>query len=177
VGYLWATGLVVVNLLWLALVLLGLPGNWLMVASTLLVAWARWDGSRPAGEQMFSLWTLGVVVALAGLGELVEFLAGVAGARRGGGSAWGALGALLGGLVGAVVGSLAVPVPVLGTLIGACVGAGVGALLLELGSGRRLAVAVRSGVGGGVGRLLGTLGKLAVSVAIWLIVAVAAFWP
>ena len=41
--YLWATILVVANAVWLFLNLLGLPGNWLMVASTALVAWLYWD--------------------------------------------------------------------------------------------------------------------------------------
>ena len=45
--YIWATSLVVINAVWLALVLVGLPGNWLMVATTALVAWWQW-GPPPA---------------------------------------------------------------------------------------------------------------------------------
>jgi len=37
--YVESSILVLLNLLWLALVLFGLPGNWLMVLSTSLFAW------------------------------------------------------------------------------------------------------------------------------------------
>ena len=41
--YLWATLLTLLNAGWLATVLLGLPGTWLMVITTALVAWWQWD--------------------------------------------------------------------------------------------------------------------------------------
>ena len=169
--YLWATGLAVANLLWLALNLLTLPGNWLIVASTVLVAWAN----RQAG--MFSIWTLLAVFALAVAGEAVELLAAVVGGKRAGAGARGMWGALLGGFVGAVAGTFLIPIPALGALIGACLGACLGAWALELTGGRNMKASLRAGLGSGAGRLLGTAGKLTIGAVMWFIVAIAAFWP
>lgn len=175
--YALAVGLVLLNTLWLGFVVLGLPGNWLMVLSTLLVAWWQWDAAAHGGPALFHLATLIAVVALAVLGEVLEFFAGVAGAKRAGGTRKGAIGALVGGIGGAIAGTLFIPIPVLGSLLGACGGAGLGACLFELSAGRRIEEATRAGVGAGRGRLMGTLYKIFVGVAIWLIVAIAAFWP
>jgi hypothetical protein len=175
--YLWATLLVLLNAGWLVTVLLGLPGTWLMVASTAALAWWQWGDPDTGAGRMFSVTTLVAIAMLAALAEAAELLTGVLGATRAGGSRWGAGGALLGGFVGAIVATPLIPVPVVGTLIGACVGAAAGAWLLELWSGRTLAVSVKSGVGAGVGTLAGRMIKLAVGTVIWLIVAVAAFWP
>jgi len=40
------------NAAWLLVVVFGLPGNWLIVISTCLFAWWRWD------EGVFSIYTL-----------------------------------------------------------------------------------------------------------------------
>ena len=169
--YVWATLLVLLNLCFLALVALGLPGNWLMVVASAAVAWWQWDAG------MFSAWTLAAVFALAVGGELLEFLAATLGTRGAGGSAWGAVGALGGCVAGALIGTFTLPVPLLGTLIGGCAGAFLGAAGLEIATGRGAAPALKSGLGGGIGRLAGTLGKLAVGGVIWVVLAVAAYWP
>jgi uncharacterized protein YqgC (DUF456 family) len=175
--YLWATLLTLVNLIWLCLNLLALPGNWLMLATTMLLAWWQWDPAKPAGDQMFSLPTLAAIVVLATVGEVVEFFAGLAGVKKAGGSGWGSAGALLGGIAGAVAGTLLIPMPVLGSLIGACAGACLGAWGMELLRGRKMRPSIRAGVGGGVGRLAGTVLKFSLGVLIWIIAAAAAFWP
>ena len=169
--YLWATLLVIWNLASLLGVLIGLPGVWIMVITTSLVAWWQWD------EGMFSAWTLAAILALAVLGEVLEFFSGVFGSKRVGGSGWGVVGGIAGCIVGGIAGTFLIPIPLVGTLIGACVGGGLGTWLAEMAAGQKMDVAVKSGVGGGVGRLLGTLGKLLVGVVIWLIIAVAAYWP
>lgn len=169
--YLWATSLVIANTVWVALNLFGLPGNWLMVITTALVAWWQWD------HQMINIWTVVAITILASLAELLEFIAGLFGAKRAGGSRYGTIGALVGGVVGAIAGTALIPVPVLGTLIGACGGGFVGAAGLELAGGRPMDESVRSGIGAGVGRLVGTAIKLGAGIVIWLIVAIAAFWP
>jgi uncharacterized protein len=163
--------LLAINALWLLVVVFGLPGTWLMVASTALFAWWKWD------QGIFSKWTLILIVLLAVLGELIEFFAGVAGAKKTGGSRRGALGALIGALVGAVVGTILIPVPVLGTLIGSCLGAAAGAWGFELLGGRKMPQAVNVGVGAGIGRFLGTFLKFILGLLIWSIIAVAAFYP
>ena len=74
--YLWLIILLLLNGVWLSLVLFGLPGNWLVVLMTSLFAYWRWD------EGLFSGWTLIAVAVLALAGELIEFLAGLVGARK-----------------------------------------------------------------------------------------------
>jgi uncharacterized protein YqgC (DUF456 family) len=167
VTYLWAALLILTNALWLALDLLGLPGNWLMVAGTLLVAWLQ--------PGMFSAWTLVAVVLLAAAGEVLELLSGVLGARKGGAGRRGSAGALGGGLLGAIVGTFWIPVPVLGSLLGACAGACLGAWILEQSGGRGSWASLRAGIGAGVGRALGTVTKLAVGILLWFLIAIAAF--
>jgi uncharacterized protein YqgC (DUF456 family) len=173
--YLAATLLALLNAMWLALVVVGLPGNWLMVLTTLLVAWWRWT-AEPA-RPMFGAPVLIAICVLAFVGEIVELLAGVVGSRTAGGSRRGALGALVGALVGAVLGTAFIPVLVLGSLIGTCAGAAIGAWGLEFSGGRSSRASLKAGLGAGVGRLAGTLAKLVVGSAIWIVVAIAAFWP
>ena len=176
-NYLLATSLVLLNTVWLLLVIVGLPGNWLMVGGTLLVAWWRWDTVGAAGGPMFGIPVLVSICALAVVGEILEFFAGVVGSKTAGGSRRGAAGALLGALGGAVVGTFAIPVPVLGSLLGTCAGAALGAWGFELHAGRAMRASLKSGVGAGIGRLTGTVLKAIVGVMIWIVVAVAAFWP
>jgi uncharacterized protein YqgC (DUF456 family) len=169
VNYFWAVILVLTNTVWLALDLLGLPGNWLMVAGTLLVTWLV--------PEMFSVWTLVAIVILAAAGEVLELLNGALGARKGGAGRRGSVGALVGGLIGAIVGTFLIPIPVLGSLIGACAGACLGAWTIEMSGGRDFRASLRAGVGAGVGRAVGTVIKLAVGILLWLIIAIAAFLP
>jgi uncharacterized protein YqgC (DUF456 family) len=169
--YLWSTLLILLNAVWLLLVVFGLPGNWLIVISTALFAW--WQ----ADERVFSVYTLLVITVLAFLGELIEFFAGMGGARRAGAGWRGSVGALIGAVTGAILGSFLIPIPFLGTLIGACIGAGVGAWGLELFGGRKMADSVHYGMGAGIGEFFGITSKFLMGILIWLIIAVAAYWP
>jgi len=167
--YLWLAILVLTNGVWLALVPLALPGNWLIVTATLLVAWRQWE-KRP-----FSIYTLVAIFILALLGEVVEFFGGMGGARKSGAGFRGSIGAILGAITGAIIGTAFLPF--FGTILGSCIGAGIGAWSLELTAGRQMAESVHLGFGAGVGQFLGTTAKFAIGVTIWFIVAVAAFWP
>lgn len=169
--------LVIVNLFWLLLTVIGLPGTWLMAATTLGYAWWQWDAALDPSQQVFSRLSLFVIVGLAVVGEVWEFSAGMAGAKKAGASARGTIGALVGSLVGGVAATFMITIPLVGSLLGACGGAAGGAFLGEVLAGRDDDAAVRSGVGAGVGRLKGTLAKLAVAVAMWFYIGVAAFWP
>jgi len=169
--YLWSVILILFNAFWLVLVVFGLPGNWLIVISSCLFAWWR------AEDGVFSLYTLLVITALAVLGELVEFFSGLAGAKKAGAGLAGSVGAILGALAGAVLGTFLIPLPLFGTLIGSCIGAGLGAWGMELFGGRRMKESARLAVGAGLGRFLGTTIKVALGGLIWLIIAVAVFWP
>jgi uncharacterized protein YqgC (DUF456 family) len=167
--YLYALLLALVNLLGLVLTLVGLPGNWLMVFATALVAWIE--------PGLFSLWTLGGITLLALLGEFVEFFSGAAGAKRSGGTRRGSIGAILGGIIGGVLGTGMIPIAVIGTLIGMGLGAFLGAGLLELLGGQTMELSFRAARGAAVGRVFGFLAKFVIGIGIWLIVTVTAFWP
>ena len=67
--------LAVVNLVFLASVIFGLPGTWLMILATALAAW--WQ----RGQNFISLWTLVAMGILALAAEAVDLLAGM-GLRR-----------------------------------------------------------------------------------------------
>ena len=168
--YVWLILLVITNGLWWALGFFALPGNWLMIISTCLFAWWRWDG------QVFSIYTLIFVVVLAVVGEIIEFFAGMGGARKAGAGWFGSIGALVGAMTGAIVGTFVIPVPMLGTLIGACVGAGIGASAVERIAGKKMDESVKTGLGAGAGVLVGTASKLVLGGLIWVVIAVAAFW-
>ena len=167
--YVWLIMLILVNWCWWVLTFFALPGNWLIVISTYVFAW-RQDGA-------FSVFTLVIITSLAVFGEIIEFFAGMGGAKKAGAGKRGVFGALLGAIVGAVLGTFLLPIPFVGTLMGACAGAGIGASVLELTRDKGVNHAVRSGVGAGLGVLVGTGSKIALGALICIIIAIAGFWP
>lgn len=169
--YVWVTFLIVFNLFWLASVIFALPGNWLMVISTAFFAWWHWE------DGVFSVYTLIAITALAVVGEVLEFFGGMGGARRAGATWRGSFGAIMGAMIGAVLGTFLIPVPIFGTLLGTCFGAGLGTCLLELAATKQMDQSLRSGLGAGVGVFIGTTSKFIVGILIWLVIAVAAYWP
>lgn len=120
-----------------------LPGVPLVYAGMLLAAWA--DHFQHIG--VFTLAFLGVLCLLA---LLIDFVAGLMGAKRVGASTRALWGATLGTLVGLFFG---LPGILLGPFLGAVAG--------ELSTGRELAHATRVGVGTWLGLLFGTLAKIA----------------
>jgi hypothetical protein len=147
----------------LALVALGLPGLWLMVAA--VVGFGAITGFKGIG-----LATMLIVVALAVVGEVLEAWLGFGLARRYGGSKRAGWGALLGGLVGAIVG---VPVPIIGSVIGAFLGAFAGAVIFEYARSDA-GTAVRAGWGALVGRVAATAAKISVGVVMAVVALFAA---
>ncbi|MBL8987341.1 MAG: DUF456 domain-containing protein [Gemmatimonadetes bacterium] len=163
-GWYWLLG--AVQLVGLALVPLGLPGLWLMLAAgigyKLLVAGTG-----------LSWLALGIVAAIAVVAEILEFTLSVKYTKKYGGSRRAGWGALLGGLIGAVMG---VPVPIIGSVIGAFLGSFLGALAAEYSLARDSRVAGRSAWGALVGRVAATAVKTALGAAIAAILMVGA-WP
>jgi uncharacterized protein YqgC (DUF456 family) len=100
----------------------------------------------------------------------------LAGARKAGASWSASLIGVFGAILGAVVGTFLFPVPLFGTVIGACLGAGLSVWAIEVSRGEHPDRSVQRGIGAGVGKFFGTVGKFAMGVVIWLVVAVAAFW-
>jgi uncharacterized protein YqgC (DUF456 family) len=167
--YLYATLITLLNLVFWASILFGMPGIWLMVLVAAVVEWLQ------PGEYMFSRVTLYVSAGFALLAEILEFLMGAAGARQAGGSRRGAALAIVGGVIGAILGT-ALPVPVLGTLIGACAGAFAGSLLGDRLAGRPLEQSVEAGRGAAIGRFWGTTSKMFIGAVVLVLLAAAAFF-
>lgn len=170
--------LLLVNAAGVVLVLLQLPGTWLMLGATVGVAAWRWGGWSGESGGLVTGWTLVALLVLALLGELVEFLGPALGAAKEKSSRRATVLAVVGGVAGAIVGTVVLAfLPVLGTLIGAVVGSGLFAMLGDLWAGREWEPAWRGGRGAAIGRFWGALGKLVIAVAMWVLVAGALLWP
>jgi hypothetical protein len=178
VGILVAVLFALLGLLCLVLVVLGLPGTWIMIGLAVGVELLDHHYLPGADPETFGWSAIAACVAVALAGELVEVGAGAAGTRAGGGSRRGMLGAMLGGLVGAIVFTPLIPIPVVGTLIGALVGTFAGAVIAERSAPEPPgATATLKAAGGAtVGRLIGTLGKTMGAITVWLVLTIGAFW-
>jgi uncharacterized protein len=143
--YVLAAALIVVG--FVGTVLPALPGVPLVFAGMLLAAWA--DSFQHVG-----LWTLIGLGVLTIIAIAVDFLAGLAGAKRVGASRTALIGAAVGTIVGIFFG---IPGLLLGPFLGALAG--------ELVAGASLKRAAGVGVGAWVGFLVGTVLKLGVCFA------------
>ena len=155
----------------------GLPGNWLI-----LVAAVVWMFFGPAEFQYG--WLVPVLLlALALLGEAIEFGASVLGAKKLGGSNRGAtcsvVGSIAGGIAGAILG-IPIPIPLVGMLLGsilfAGIGAWIGASIGEQWDGKTVKESVQIGGAAFMGRVLGTVGKVVVGFVMAVLAAIAPFW-
>ena len=153
----------------LLLIPFGLPGTWLQVIALGVFAWM-------GGFQQVSVLTLVVVVALAIVAEVAEFVLGGKYAAKYGGSRRAAWGAILGGLAGALIGA---PIFIIGSVIGAFAGSFLGAALMEMTNSKdwrnpEWRGAMRVGWGAFLGRLVATAVKSGLGVAIAAIAVLAA---
>jgi len=148
--------LVVAQVAGLLMIPFGLPGTWVQVAAMAGFAYAT-------NFRTLGWWPIVFAVALAVLGEIVEFTLGGRYARKYGGSRRAGWGAILGGIAGAIVG---IPIPIIGSVIGAFVGAFVGAAVLEWTRNPEVRGALRVGWGAFLGRIVATAMKSAVGVMI-----------
>lgn len=155
---------------WLA-TLLGLPGNWLILLGTSAFAWWFADAEgRGVG------WlACGILLLLAVVGEVVEFLASAAAAAQQGASRRAVAGSIGGAVLGGIAGGLmGLPIPIVGPLVAAVLGSALGALaggfFGEWSQGRDSRQSWQVGRAALIGRLLGTAGKL-IAGTVMLVVA------
>ncbi|MEZ4388247.1 MAG: DUF456 domain-containing protein [Candidatus Krumholzibacteriia bacterium] len=137
----WAALLLCASLL----VYLGLGGNFILVGLALLHALIT--GFDPIGWPL-----LGILLGIALLGELVEFVLGNFYVLRKGASGRATMGGFLGGLVGALLGNGLVPL--VGAVVGSFVGAFLGSVAGQYWQQRRLEPSLRVGGHAFVGRML-----------------------
>ncbi len=161
--------LLIVQLAGLVVAIFQLPGLWVMLAGTGVFALL----TRSHGY--VSVTSILVLLGLAITAEIVEFVAGGAGAKKAGASKLGMTGAMVGGIVGAIVGTPMIPVPIVGTIVGAVVGSFLGAMAVELIRRREVGHSLRVGYGAAKGRLLGIGAKLTIGIIMLLITIVVAF--
>jgi len=122
-----------------------LPGAALVLAGTLLGAWID-DFTRVGG------WTVGVLVALAVLSWVLDYVAGVLGARKVGASREALIGAAVGTVAGLLLGFV-------GVLVLPFVGAAAGEYLAR----RDHRAAARVGVGAGLGLVVAMVAKVVIA--------------
>ena len=145
----------------------GLPGNFLILAATALYGFLT-DFQEITGQMLLLL----TILTLAG--EAIEYVLGIAGAKRFGSSNKGIVFSLIGGFVGALLGA-----PLLfglGAVFGALIGAFLGAVLVELITlgPAQWRKAVKSGWGNFLGRVGGMISKMAIGIGmiVWVAVAI-----
>jgi hypothetical protein len=148
-----ALGVVLIVIGIAAVPLPAVPGAALAFGGIVLVAWAD-DFTRIGATALVGLG----VIALGA--SLIDNVTGALGARYGGASRWGVIGALVGGLVGLFFG---LPGVILGPLVGAAV--------MEFAKNPDAARAARAGIGTLLGFLAGVVLKSALAL---LMVGVAA---
>lgn len=164
--FLWFALLLLALVIAWATNLVGLPGNWLMLACATLY-WIF----LPAGTYTsIGSTELIVMAGLATLGELVEFAAGSAGVTKAGGHRRSSLYAILGSVVGGMIGlGIGFPIPIIGPLVGsllfASLGAMAGAMLGEKSAGHDWSQMLTVGKAAFVGRAVGTLAKMMLGLA------------
>ncbi|MEW4452529.1 DUF456 domain-containing protein [Bremerella sp. JC817] len=175
--YVAATLLLLANMTAWVSTLITLPGNWILLLFTFLYAFFL-----PAEYYPRVSWTVVIVMAvLAILGEVLEFLAGAAGAAKQGGSRWGIVLSLVGAFVGSLTGAIMLSfVPVIGTMIGALLGGALGAFggawAGEHNTAKTHEERWAIGKGAFVGRIMGTVGKLAVGIIMLVLVTLDSFF-
>ena len=163
----------------LFLVVVGLPGGWILLGLAGVVEYTD-DLYLPAeNTQTFDWWVLIACGVLLIIGEVIEFIAGVAGAKKGGASRRGMIGSIIGGILGAFIFTpIFFFVPLFGTLLGAILGTFVGAIVGEMsGQDTSMKGSMKPALGATIGRVIGTVSKVGITITIWLTLTVSAFWP
>ena len=155
---------ILASLIGLAALVFGLPGTFIILGASLLYGWY-------GGFEEITLKIIVILVILVLIGELIEFLLGIAGSKKYKSSNRAIIGSIIGAIAGGIMGA-----PFffgIGAVIGAFVGAFAGAIAVELLLGKSLNESVQSGWGAFLGRVAGTISKGAIAVAM-VVITVAA---
>lgn len=143
--------------------LFGLPGNFIILAGSVLLGWY-------GGFEEVTVKIIIILAVLALLAEAIEFLLGIAGAKKYKSSNKAIVGSIVFGIIGGVLG-----IPFffgIGAVIGAFLGAFAGAFIVEFVFDRSIDRAVKSGWGALLGRVGGAISKGAVGLTMIVITIV-----
>ena len=171
--YSLASLLLICNACGFLLNLVALPGNWMIVLGSAIFAWLV---ETPDGGGI-SWPIVGVLLVMAILGEVAEFVAGMVGAAKHGASRRAMVLSVVGSIVGSIIGfACGMPVPIVGpavaALLGGAIGAALGAALGEDWKGRNLDDSLQVGAAAFWGRILGTTGKVIIGATMVVIATV-----
>lgn len=150
---LWASLFVVLLFGILTLNIFSLPANWVVLGLM-----AIWKLTMPAPDLTWHF--IAMLGGLAVLGEVVEFVAQIKGAKKYGASGRGNLGGVIGAILGAIFGA-----PILfglGALLGALAGAYFGCLVFERLHGRDWCEARHAALGAFWGKAFGLTFKIGI---------------
>lgn len=146
----------------------GLPANWFILGLA-----ALWKFANPFDTQLgYFYWA--IMFGLAILGEVLETALQLVKARKYGSSSSGAFAGMIGAIIGAIV--MAPLFWGIGAFAGALAGAWTGCFCMELLKGRRSHEALNAAFGTMLGRLLGTVLKIAVG-TIMIVFTWHTIWP
>jgi uncharacterized protein YqgC (DUF456 family) len=162
--------LLVILLFGLFINILTLPGLWVMAGAYGIYAWATWSRHDVGWPSLVTL------LVLATIAEVIELVAGGAGAKKAGATKRAMIAAIIGGILGAAFLTVMIPIPIIGTIIGVCMGAALGAGIVELMIRRDLHQAITVGEGAFKGRFMGLVSKLAIG-AVMLVIAMICGFP
>lgn len=145
---------------------LGIPGTFVIFLASLIYGVI----THFAQITQALIWAL---LGIAIFGELIEYFAGILGAKKFGTSRAGIIGAVAGGILGGIVGTGILPL--IGSVIGLLIGAFLGAFLIELAIKKKPAQALRAGWGTFTGRIGGILTKVILAIVMIILVLVRIF--
>jgi uncharacterized protein YqgC (DUF456 family) len=153
--YLVFTVFLIVALAGLISLVFGLPGTFIILADSVAYAWYK-------GFNEITTKVIIILIILAALGELLEFLLGILGAKKEKASNSAVAASIICGIIGAILGA-----PFLlgiGSIIGALIGAFAGAFLIEIYKRKGINQAIQSGRGALLGKVVGTITKGAIGI-------------
>lgn len=154
--YVLAVLCIALMILSLFLLLIGLPGTWVIIAIAFLWSWLS---GAAFGTQFFL-----VLLGLAVVGEIAEFAAGHFGGKRFGGTGKGSIGGIIGALI---LGILCAPIMFgLGALIGALAGGFIGSFIVEAMQGMETGKAAKAAFGNMLGRFGGFWAKMGIAIVL-----------
>jgi uncharacterized protein YqgC (DUF456 family) len=160
--------LLVVSLAGVGIVVVNLPGLWLIVASLGVYELLT--------DHEYASWrTLLAMLIAAAIAEYLEFTSSGRSARRAGASRRGIWGGILGSIIGGIALTGLIPIPILGTVVGLLVGAFAGALIGEFAGGTQIGKSLEIGASAAKGRAIGLGIKFVFGLGMFLTVAIAAF--
>jgi len=144
----------------------GIGGTFLVFAGAALYNLITWSWTVHE-------WTLGILLFIAVLGEILEWVLSVYGGKKAGMSNWTLVGFILGAIVGLFVG---VPILLIGPVVGAFIGAFVGAFLFSFVENKDLSKAFNAGIRAFLTRLGVSIMKIALALIMIVIFFLSVFF-